>query len=305
LERKGNTIFWAVIACLLWSTAYAGIKLGLRYDTAFHFAGIRFMISGLIIFPFTVNPVKYIQIIRQNWKIILTVTILQIVINYAFFYLGLGLVPGALGAVIAGCQPLVTAVIAAMLHKGDRLTRKKIITIISGILGVVLISGGRQIFRFGTSAELTGIVLILVANTSLSLGNIVVSLRSKGINPLVLSSFSLFFGGLVLYLISIPVEGLHHGPFPTDYWIILGWLSFMAAAAFSIWFHLLQRPGVRVSELNLWKFIIPIAGAIISWFLVPGEKPEWVTITGMVVITASLIMFFRNNLSNTSGEITD
>jgi hypothetical protein len=29
--------------------------------------------------------------------------------------------------------------------------------------------------------------------------------------------------------------------------------------------------------------------------LVPGEKPEWITITGMVIITGSLIMFFRNN----------
>jgi drug/metabolite transporter (DMT)-like permease len=117
-------------------------------------------------------------------------------------------------------------------------------------------------------------------------------MRSKGINPLILSSFSLFIGGLTLFLISIPLEGIREISYPTDYWLILLWLSFMAAAAFSIWFRLLQRPGVRVSELNLWKFIIPVAGAILSWMLVPGEKPEWVTISGMLIITGSLVIFF-------------
>jgi drug/metabolite transporter (DMT)-like permease len=295
LNRKSNTIFWAVIACLLWSTAYAGIKLGLQYDSPFHFAGVRFIISGIIILPFTVSPRHYIKSLKENWKVIGMVTFFQIIVNYALFYMGLQLVPGALGAVIAGAQPLVTALLAALLHEDDKLNRRKVITIISGLSGVILISAGRQAFRFGTALELLGVVMILLANSSLSLGNIIVSMKSKGINPFVLSSASLFTGGLVLYLISIPVEGISARSFPLDYWIILLWLSFMAAVAFSIWFSLLQRPGVKVSELNLWKFIIPVAGAILSWLIVPGEKPEWITVTGMIVITGSLIMFFRNN----------
>jgi drug/metabolite transporter (DMT)-like permease len=51
---------------------------------------------------------------------------------------------------------------------------------------------------------------------------------------------------------------------------------------------------VKASELNLWKFIIPVVGAILSWVLVPDEKPEWLTIAGMVIITASLIGFYKN-----------
>jgi uncharacterized membrane protein YwaF len=49
LKSKGNTIFRTIIACLLWSTAYAGIKIGLQDDTPFHFAGVRIIISGMII----------------------------------------------------------------------------------------------------------------------------------------------------------------------------------------------------------------------------------------------------------------
>ena len=294
MDSKGNTIFWAIIACLLWSTAYAGIKLGLQFDTPFHFAGIRFIISGLMILPFTVKPVVYIKMIRDNWKIVAWVTILQIVINYSLFYQGLNLVPGALGAVVYGAQPLIIAIVAAILHKDDKLTRKKIITIIFGISGVIFISAGRQAFKLGTELELLGITMILIGNIATATSNVIISLRSRNINPFVLSSSSLFIGGLILYLISIPLEDVPKGPLPLKYWMILLWLSFMAASAFSIWFKLLQRPGVKVSELNLWKFITPITGAVLSWLLIPDEHPEWLTISGMIIITVSLIMFYRS-----------
>jgi len=294
LNNKGNTIFWAIIACLLWSTAYAGIKLGLQFDTPFHFAGIRFIISGLMILPFTVKPSVYLAMIRNNWRVVAWVTTLQIVVNYSLFYQGLNLVPGALGAVVYGAQPLIIALVAAVLHKDDKLTRKKVITIIFGISGVILISIGRQAFRLGTGLEIIGVLMLLTGNIATAGSNVIVSLKSKEINPFVLSSSSLFLGGVILYFVSIPLEVRHEGRLPVKYWMILLWLSFMAASAFSIWYKLLQRRGVKVSELNLWKFINPVTGTILSWILIPDEHPEWLTVSGMIIITASLIMFYKS-----------
>jgi drug/metabolite transporter (DMT)-like permease len=294
LNSKGNTIFWAIIACLLWSTAYAGIKIGLQYDTPFHFAGIRFIISGVMVLPFTVRPAAYIKMIRDQWKVVALVTFLQIVVNYSLFYQGLNLVPGALGAVVYGAQPLIIAVVAAIMHKDDKLTRKKNVTIIFGISGVIFISVGRQAFKLGTVLELAGILMILTGNVATAVSNVIISIRSREIDPFVLSSSSLFFGGVILYLISVPVESRPTAPYTMKYWMALAWLSFMAAAAFSIWYKLLQRPGIKVSELNLWKFITPVTGAALSWLLVPDEHPEWLTISGMLIITISLILFYRN-----------
>ena len=296
MNRNDNTIFWAVFACLLWSTVYAGIKIGLQYDTPLHFAGIRFIISGLIILPFTVRPSVFIPMVKEHWKIILWVLILQVLVNYIVFYYGLKLVPGALGAVIVGSQPLFTALIASWMHEGDKLTRRKLITIFLGITGVILISAGRQAFRLGAAIEIAGVLLIIVANIATATSNVLVSLKSKGINPMVLSSTTFFTGGIIIYLLAIPLEGISPEPKPAEYWIVLAWLCFVSAAAFSIWYKLLQRPHVQVSELNLWKFIIPVVGAILSWLLVPGENPEWLTITGMVIITASLIGFYKNGV---------
>ena len=232
--------------------------------------------------------------IRKHWQVVVWVTTLQIVVNYSLFYQGLNMVPGALGAVIYGAQPLIIAVVAAIFHKDDKLTRKKIITIIFGISGVVLISVGRQAFRLGTIIELLGVLMILSGSVATGLSNVIISLRTKELNPFVLSSSSLFIGGVILFLISFPIEGSQKRSFPLQYWIVLSWLSFMAATAFSIWYKLLQRPGVKVSELNLWKFITPVTGAVLSWLLVPNEHPEWLTISGMFIITISLIVYYWN-----------
>ncbi len=303
MEKRDDTTFWAIVTCLLWSTAYAGIKIGLEYDTPLHFAGVRFTLAGLMILPFTVKPKAFFSMIREHWKIVIWVTVLQTLVNYILFYLGMDLVPGALGAVIVGSQPLVTAVVAAMMQEGDRLTGKKIVTITFGITGVILISAGRQAFKLGNLIELLGVFMILGANIATATSNVLVSMKGKGMNPQVLSSTSLFIGGAVIWLISIPLEGKPQGPMPVKYWLVLLWLSFMAANAFSIWFRLLQRPHVKVSELNLWKFIIPVVGAILSWLFVPGEKPEWLTITGMIIITFSLILFYKNGIKLGSHQL--
>lgn len=292
-DRHTNTIIWAIITCLMWSTAYPFIKVGLQYSTPIHFAGTRFILSGLMILPFTVRPREYIRMIMENRSLAIWVTILQTLINYILFYIGMDKVPGALGAVIVGSQPFVTAIVSRIMIKEERFTRAKVITIILGLAGIVLVSAGRQGFHFGLPGEVAGIIMIFIANISTATSNVLVSKNGKNMDPLVLSSFSLFTGGVIMFLISFGFEEVPSKPdFPAVYWLVLAWLSFMSAFTFSKWYVLLKRPEVKVSELNLWKFIIPVFGAILSWMIVPGENADWITIIGMVIISVSLIWFF-------------
>jgi drug/metabolite transporter (DMT)-like permease len=277
----------------MWSTAYPFIKIGLQYTTPIHFAGTRFILSGLLILPFTVWPREYIRMLVANRSLVIWVTILQTLINYILFYIGMDRVPGALGAVIVGAQPFITAIVSRIMIKEERFNRAKVITIFFGLAGIVLVSVGRQGFHFGLPGEVAGIIMIFIANISTATSNVLVSKQGKNMNPLVLSSFSMLIGGLIMFLISYVFEDITSEPnFPVNYWLALSWLAFMSAFTFSKWYVLLKRPEVRVSELNLWKFIIPVFGAILSWMIVPDEYPDWVTIAGMIITSLSLIWFF-------------
>ena len=176
-DQRLNTIFWAIVTCLMWSTAYPFIKIGLQYATPLHFAGTRFIIAGLMILPFTIKPREYLRMVLGNTRLVISVTILQTIINYMLFYKGMARVPGALGAVIVGAQPFVTAIVSRILIREERFTASKVFTIALGITGIILVSAGRQGFHFGTPGELAGVIMIFIANISTATSNVLVSIR--------------------------------------------------------------------------------------------------------------------------------
>jgi drug/metabolite transporter (DMT)-like permease len=286
-----NTAVLAIITCLLWSSAFAGIKVGLQYTSPVQFAGLRFFISGLLVFPLAwmKNP-GYFRIVAKNLKMILLLSFIQTFLQYLLFYIGINMIPGAVTAMVIGSQPLFIAVVAHFLMPGDRLTLVKTTVIFIGIAGIVLVSLGKDPETATGKIALAGILILVVVNVLSGLYNILVA-REKGmIPPLVLSSASLVTGGAALFLFSMPLEGFQSGAKPLPYYLSLGWLSMLSAVAISIWISLLKRPGIKVSELNLWKFLIPLSGAILSWVILPAEHPEPLSIAGMVIIALSLIV---------------
>ena len=184
--------------------------------------------------------------------------------QYALFYSGLNLVPGALGAMIIGSSPLFVAIVAHFAFLNDKMTPMKTLSILIGVSGIAIITLGRSQVEVKGELELLGIVLLLTNNLVSGYANVLVSKSPENLSPLTISSATLVIGGLMLLLVSIPVEGINTGPFPAEYFAALAWLSFLSAAAISIWFVLLKRPGVKVSVLNVWKFLIPVSGAVLS-----------------------------------------
>jgi len=284
----------AVAACLLWSTAFVGVKIGLKYTTPIQFAGIRFFLAGLYLLPFCGNLKNSVKSILQNWKQVVRLGLFQTFLLYAFFYLGISMVPASITAIIIGASPLFSAILAHILLNDDRLSIRKLGSIFLGIAGVIIIAASRQNFSWQEGKEFWGILILIVANLAGSIGNVVVVKYRTGLPPILLNSAQLMTGGLGLFIFSIPFEGLSFGINQLPYYISLGWLSMMSAIAFSIWFVLLRRPGIKVSELNVWKFLIPVFGATLSWVILPGEKPEIMAITGMIFIALSLIVLNVN-----------
>jgi drug/metabolite transporter (DMT)-like permease len=285
-----STTFLAILACWLWSTAFVNVKIGLQYNSPFQFAGFRFMIAGILLFIYFGKPRIVIREVKAYWKFILLLSAMQFFAQYSFFYLGMMYVPGALGAMIIGSSPLFIAVVAHIWAHNDKMTPIKTGSIFIGIFGIAIITLGRSKVELKNELEFLGIGLLIVNNIVSGISNVMVSKYRQGRSPLVLSATTLFIGGLMLFLVAIPVEGINWGPFPPVYYFTLGWLSFLSAAAFAIWYTLLQRPGVKVSILNTWKFLIPASGAALSWLLIKEEQPDLISIIGMLVITISLVI---------------
>lgn len=303
--RLLSTTFLAIIACLLWSSAFVGIKIGLKYTTPLQFAGIRFFLSGLYILPFTGNLRLSLSRIKTSYKQILRVALFQTFLLYSLFYTGISMVPASLTAIVVGSGPLFVAVLAHFALGDDKLTFRKLSIISLGMLGIIIITISRKHFSWIEGKEFWGLLILIFSNIASSIGNIAVAKYKYDLSPLLLNSLQLMTGGLALFLLSIPLEGLNLQIYPLEYYGALLWLSFLSAAAFSIWFVLLKRPGVKVSDLNIWKFIIPVFGAILSWMILPDEHPALIPVIGMFVIATSLVLLNLDNRRRRKKQLKD
>ena len=279
----------AILACLLWGSAFAGAKIGFQYTDPIYLSGLRFTLAGMLLMPVMWIKKVNLSAALKHWRFMLLFAFTQTFLQYGLFFMGLDKVQGATAAIIIGAGPLFVAIMAHLFLADDKMTVRKIIAIVLGLSGVVFISITKGELTSNDPSFYTGVGLLLLSNLIGGYTNImVVKRKSHNISPIALTSFANFTGGIMLLITSLFVEKPEFKVYPAEFYIALLWLAFIPAAAFSIWYSLLQRPNVKVSELNIWKFVIPVSGCILSWILLPGEKPDVPSVTGIIIITLAL-----------------
>lgn len=278
----------AIIACLLWSTAFVGVKAGLEYMPPLTLAGTRFILAGLLLLPLSGGQRTLAHAWSGHRRTVVLASLLNTVGLYAIFFLALQFVRGAQAAIMIGASPLVAAVVAHYVMQNDRMTRQKSVSILLGVAGIVLLALSGKPWDPVGARECGGMLLLLIASVISALGNVVVARgRAPSLHPVALTALQMLLGGALLLVAGLVIEGVPTLDLPLQFYAILGWLAFLSACAFAIWFNLLQR--VPVSELNLWKFLIPLAGAVLSWLLIRGERPDVASVSGMLLVASGII----------------
>lgn len=292
LKKKG--LLYAVLASVLWAIVNPVIKAGLSYDMSpMNFAGLRFTSVGIILFIYTWHKGMWDEI-KANKKLFTLLTIVNIFLGYAVFYLGVDLVDGAISSIIMGTTPFVNIILSHIMTENDKLNKHKIVSILISLVGLLMIIGIKGTGYSINGVGFLGIILLYMNIIFQGYSAIKVAEYKANIDPVFLNAVQMFFGGLLLYLTGVGVEGYKNfiGK-PMGFYASLGILVFVSVFAFSFWFMALQDKNTKVSEVNMCRLINPILGAVLSWIMLPDEKPTFNTIAGMIIIVFSLIFYFR------------
>jgi drug/metabolite transporter (DMT)-like permease len=250
------------------------------------------MLSGILILPFCRNLRTNFNLLIKNFKGVFTISLFQTALLYIFFYQGIDKTPAAVGAIVVGAGPLFIALLAHFTTGRDPLTKRKVVAMLIGFSGIILLALAKDKNIENQAAVLLGILLLVIGNLAGGYGNILVSKDRFGIAPVFLNAVQIFMGGVMILIVSFFFEEVSFLAKPTPYYFALGWLGFLSAAAFSLWFVVLSRPEIKVSEINVWKFIIPLLGAVLSWLLIANEGPQWNTLAGMLLIALAIVIIY-------------
>jgi len=337
LKRICVNRFWlyvlAITCTFLWGSAFPSVKLG--YEK-FHinkkdlksiilFAGLRFTFAGLLIIVFYGIVRK--QLIKPKLKQlpdIIVLGIIGITFQYIFFYLGLSNSTGVKSSIINSLSTFLTVVFAHFIFKNDKITIRKAIGCIVGILGVVIINVGGAIFKKNgekvdisfslngegilmlsciMSATATIIVKILTAK-----GSIFKSLRDKDVNEgekkkpdiIMITGYQMFLGALIIDLIAIiwllfsplkPNENSDEKQYKNvsiSGYLLLIYMSFLSAVAFSIWNTLLRFN--KVGKIAFFRFLIPVFGTLLSGIFLGENIFELHNFIALILVCLGVII---------------
>ena len=273
LQNRPAAYGLAIGCTLLWGTAFPFIKRGYAafaiadgdVGAMLLFAGLRFTLAGAMVLAFLcVREKHFVPVGKADAGAAALLGAVQTFGQYLFTYAGIGLTTGANTSIITACASFLTVLGAALFLKSDRLSVWKILGCALGFGGVLVMNGGGGL----ALDTLLGDSLIFMSTVFAAAGNLIAKKLTPGRSPVKLTAYQLLCGGLALTVAGMLCGGRLNLT-STDGLLILLWLAFVSAAAFTVWTALLKfHPASNISVFNL---LVPVFGTFLSGMLL-GEN---------------------------------
>jgi len=289
--------FWALICALLWGSAFPLVKTGftmldIQNSTGgkLYFAAYRFFLAGLMIFGGVIATRKSVVLAHhRDYGAMLLTGLLQTTLQYTFFYIGLSNTTGVKASIIIGAGSFFLALFSHLWFKDDRITARKSIGLLLGFAGILIVNlqGGSLDFQ----VSLTGEGFILLAALSSTLAIVVVKNVAARVSPPLMAAYQLVIGASMLFVLALFFDPPSIVAFTGPSLILLLYLSFMSAAAFSLWYVLIQYN--RLSNMAAYRFLIPICAVLLSVALIDSEYLDWPALLALLLVCLGIVLTSR------------
>jgi len=288
----------AFFCCTLWGSASPAIKIGYELfgiaagDTASRilFAGSRFFIAGIMVIIFgSIIAKKVLVPAKSSIKYVLTLSMFQTIIQYIFFYMALAYTSGVRGSIINAAGSFFSIILAVFIFKFEKLKFSKLIGMLVGFLGVVIVLCSGNISFASGAISLNREGAMIIAALSSAIAGCFIKLFSKHENPVTLSGYQFFIGGIVMMIIGyimggkLTVQSIFSIP-------LLIYMAFISAGAYTLWGILLKYN--EVSTVTVLGFINPLMGVILSAIFL-GEQSQILniyTIISLILVSLGIII---------------
>jgi drug/metabolite transporter (DMT)-like permease len=294
--RKSVVICLALLACLLWGSAYPAIKNGFAMfnigvdDTASKvlFAGYRFFLAGIVVLIFSVctqSARVVFSLSRRDYVQLFMLGMAMTAIQYTFFYIGLSHTTGVKGSILNSTTSFFGVLIAHFCYVNDRLKWYTVVGCLLGFAGVMVINFDPALLNF--EFTLTGEGFVMISAFMLSAGGVYGKWLSQKMDSVTLTGWQLTFGGAALVAVGFGMGG-EVTNFTLASTSLLIYMVLMSAVAFAVWTVLLKYN--RVSTISIFTFTIPLFGTLLSALFLDEHIFEWKNLLALVLVCCGVTL---------------
>lgn len=294
LSRLIPAITLAAFCCILWGSAFPCVKIGYalfgvdtqHVPSIWIYAGIRFAVAGVLVILFEAALHRRFPAPKNGASVrrVFTLAMFQTVLQYAFYYIGLANTAGVKASIINGTGVIVLLFVAAFIFRQEKLTAKKLTAGLIGLAGIVIMNLGGDAAYDSFSMKGEGLLLLSILSSSVS--TCFIKKFSTEDDPVMLSGWQFFIGGLIMIALGL-ITGGSVSPHGFGAYVMMLYLALISAVAYTLWSVLLKYN--PVSRIAVCKFMVPVFGVMLSAIFL-GDPITLICLAALALVACSIII---------------
>ncbi len=287
-NKKIAPLLAFITLCLIWSSTWVVLKIGLYSLPPFLSAGIRFSMAFAVLFSYAmIMNIPLPKGIKVHSFLILF-GILNFTGGYALVYWGQQYIASGLGSILFSVMPFYVLILSIWFLPQDKVTFKKFMGVIVGFIGVLIIFKDQLHIETAGPNVLWGMMALLVAPVFSSFGTILGKKARQNFHPIALVTFPMAYASIAFYLLSLLFERQLEAVFDFNAIFSLIYLSVLGTAvAFVLYFWMLKANSAVM--MSMITFITPPLALVWGWILL-NEPVSFLLLIGMVCILAGIFL---------------
>ena len=274
-----------LLLSLLWSISFLFINLTVRQLPPLTIVLARVGLSAALLLPLVYLRGYRLPTAPKIWVSFMIMCIMSNVLPFTLITWGQIETPVGLTSIIIATTPLFTVVLAHFLTQDEGMTSSKMISVILGIIGVILLIGPS--FLDGLSIQ--GLSLLAILGASFFYGmTAIYGRRFQNIPPIVVTTSMLICATIILLPFTLWLDqpwALR--PDMMTLSALAGLAVLSTALAYLLYFQILATAGA--TSVSLVTFLIPVSALLLGIFIL-GERLTGNGLVGMVLIFVGLII---------------
>jgi drug/metabolite transporter (DMT)-like permease len=284
---RGRALFAYILVCTVWGSTYLAIRVGVMHLPPMLFAGIRFVIAGLLLAGIVLLTGGKLPHRLRDWRVNAITGLFLLLGGNAVVVWAEQFVESGAASVFVAAVPLWAAFFDALWPGGTTVFTWRVgVGLALGFLGSALLAGVTPGDLM--NADLAGPVALTLASASWALGTVYSKRNPTDTSPYAASAVQMLAGGIVIALLGLILGEAGQWRWSTAGLGALAYLVvFGSIVGFTAYAYALRHASATI--VGTYAYVNPVVAVLLGW-LILREAITARTIGAMVLILGAVLM---------------
>jgi len=296
LEDRRFAFLAFALLVVFWGSAFTTIKVALGYAPPVLFAGTRTLLCGAVM---TLAALVWggSANLRRDWAIYLLLAGFNVVGFMGLQTFAVLYMPSGWAAVVIYLQPILVGLLAFLIL-GEYLSTTKVVGLLSGFSGVVVVSAGS--LSGASLGTPLGVAFGVGSAVGWAFGTVYFKKYGERLSTLWAVALPFSLGGILLSGLGLVLE-----PFSDISWnqtFVASWLYTVlvgTALAWMLWLGLV-RAG-EASRVSAYVFFVPLISLLLGVLFLGEPLSPWLLVGAILVVSGIYLVNRREGEEKKAG----